>query len=203
MNSRFLACLLLVLTLVGTALFTFSCNNGEGETTVTDDITTDGTTTEAPDTEAPYVDARPELSLPADAASLDALILSIDGPTVENEKAIEQAYIAYCALPTSEKNKVVGYEYLTALRYNLTKAFVVKEYSDSRIPHNELLIGAYGAGPTEEHIKQVKDCYVDYTWSASPSTYNWHQKYGLGVFAANWHVGLPTSPPPSCSRPST
>jgi len=175
----------LILALVCMAFLATSCNKEDNDGAVT---------TESSETEAPYVDARPTTDLPADAASLDALILSIEGATIENEEKIDAAYLAYCALSAGEKTKVTFYETLADLRYELTKAYVVKEYMDSRIPHNEFLIGVYTSGWTEEHMKQIAECHVDFTWGSSTflgNSLDDHLKYGLGMFAFPITAGLP------------
>ncbi len=186
MKKRVWLFLLLILVL---SVFA-ACNDGEKGNAASTDGTTEAPLTDTPETEAPYVDARPAIELPADAASLDALVLSIDGATIENEEKLDLAYLAYCALSETEKAKVTTYELLAALRSNLTKEYVVKEYSDSRIPHHKLLLGVYYSGLTEEHMKQIADCHVDFTWGGG-NTLDDHLKYGLGFFGRLSTVGLP------------
>ncbi len=164
-----------LLCLVAVSVF-FACDSGDTDNTDTTQGTTDATT------EAPEVKVT--------ASEVDALILAIDGPTVENTAKIDEAYLAYCALSAEEKKEVLYLDLLQALRYNLTKAYVVKEYSDTRVPHNELLIGVYGTGVTSRDLEYIKNANVDFVWSPSVSL-DECQKYGLGVFAGLGVTGLP------------
>ncbi len=198
--APFLSCLFLILTLACTVFLAVSCDDGDKK----DAVTTEGTT-EAPETEAPYVDARPIIDLPADAASLDALILSFDGATIENEEKLDRAYLGYCALSDEEREKVIYYDVLKNLRYELTKAYVVKEYIDSRMPHNELLIGAYVSNVTaanintDAHLQDMANCYIDYAWHVSglggprnAPVLDLYAKYGIGVFEWAGNLGIYT-----------
>jgi ssDNA-specific exonuclease RecJ len=123
------------------------------------------------------------------------LIASIHGATIENEEKMEPAYLRYWSLSEEERNKVTGYDVLQTLRSELTKAYVVKEYADTRIPHERLLLGVYLGPPnaTEQTVKELADAHLDMIWHAyytetqdsegNPVT-SWEllEKYGLGMF---------------------
>ncbi len=142
-----------------------------------------------------YADARPTIELPADAAALDALILSIDGATRENEDEIDLAYLGYCALPEEERAKVLHYDAMMALRRNLSKEYVVKKYHNTRIDHSQFLIGAYicqEVGPniyTDLHMEDMAACLIDFTWQADKD--DQHYRYGIGTFQWAPVTGLP------------
>jgi len=146
-NTKFFALFLVLLALTVVAAGLVSCDDGAD-----DGVTTD------PTTEAPEID--PVLA----ATQMDAMIAAIDGATLENAAMIDDAYLAYWSLPEAARAKVTSYETLQTLRSELTKAYVVKEYKDDRIPHNEIILGGYGiavsvtaAGGDEQDRKQKGD----------------------------------------------
>ncbi|MBQ4065425.1 MAG: hypothetical protein IJD10_04935 [Clostridia bacterium] len=117
-------------------------------------------------------DPRPLPDLPADAAALDALISSIDGATIENEDKMDRAYLGYWSLSEEERAKVAGYETLQSLRTELLKAYVVKEYADTRIPHHRFLIGSYHCrvSADEQAIQELLDANIDFVWRGGQFT---------------------------------
>jgi len=185
MKAKVLSGLLLALVLVLSLFCTVACNGDKGG--VTTEPVTDSTT--EPVTEAPT---------PAyTAAEVEAMIAAIDGATLENEAKMDEAYLAYHTLSDEEKAKVTGYETLQTLRYELTKAYVVKEYKDTRIPHNEFLLGTYyGDGVyDEQYFKDVTDAYLDFVWcpyTADKNVMDLYQRYGIGVFMNLGFTGVPT-----------
>ncbi len=183
------ALLLAVLLLVGLVTVT-ACDSGKTSTAETTQGATDGATTEA-------VTASPTVALTA--ADVDALIAEIDGATLENEAKMDAAYLAYCSLSEEERAKVTGFETLQSYRYELTKAYVVKEYMDTRMRHNELLLGAYVCNQTtanintDAHVSDMKDCYIDFAWQLGGySALDLYQKYDIGVFEWSAYLGLYT-----------
>jgi len=161
MKTRFILSFLLILLLIGAALFTVACHNDGGE--------------ESTETDAPA----PSLS----ATDVDALIAGIGGATLENEKKLDEAYLAYCALSEEERAKVTGFDTLQEYRRELTKAYVVKEYLNTRIPHHKLLIGSYRVpGTTEGNLQALVDCHFDFIWNADTTALDLVAEKGLGVF---------------------
>ncbi len=184
MMKRLSSTLLFLLVLTVTILGLVACNESE-----TSDTT--GITTEAPDT-------RPTLDIPKDGAAVDALIAAIDGATVENTEAIDLAYLGYWSLDDAERAKVTGYETLQTLRSELTKAYVVKEYKDDRIPHNEIILGGYGCAYSHDAALQaLVDCGFDFMWNAAGLSnrelLDRFQQHGLGLFMNAGYTGLPVS----------
>ncbi|MBQ4065507.1 MAG: hypothetical protein IJD10_05355, partial [Clostridia bacterium] len=57
---------------------------------------------------------------------------------------------------------------LQTLRTELLKAYVVKDYMDSRMPHHKFLIGAYMGPPTysEQMVQDLIDANIDMVWRA-------------------------------------
>ncbi len=185
MKTKLFSALLLSLVLVFSLFLAVACDSDPPGTTAT----TEGVT------EAPIV--RPTLDIPKDAVAVDALIASIDGATLENEDKIDLAYLGYWSLTDAERAKVTGYEALQSYRYELTKAYVVKEYKDTRIPHNEFLLGTYyGDGVyDEQYFKDVTDAYLDFVWcpyTADKNVMDLYQRYGIGVFMNLTFTGVPT-----------
>ncbi|MBP5255620.1 MAG: hypothetical protein J6Z80_01055, partial [Clostridia bacterium] len=77
----------------------------------------------------------------AAAADFDSAVASIGEATVENEKKIDDAFAAYWSMPQEAREMTKKYGELTALRNELVKKYVVKQYRDTRIPHERILIG--------------------------------------------------------------
>ncbi|MBQ4065605.1 MAG: hypothetical protein IJD10_05850 [Clostridia bacterium] len=180
MNTKFFALFLVLLTLTVVAAGLVSCGDGAD-----DGVTTD------PTTEAPELD--PALA----ATQMDAMIAAIDGATLENTAMIDDAYLAYWSLPEAARVMVKGYDTLQKLRSELTKAYVVKEYKDDRIPHNEIILGGYGCAYTHDAaMEALVDCGFDFMWNTAMlsdrETLDRYQSYGLGVFMnASYHTGRP------------
>ncbi len=175
-----------LLLVVGVAV---ACQNGSSDSiqNTTSEITEDADMTTSAET-APetYADLRPAFDVPADAASLDALISSIDGATLENEDKIDRAYLGYWSLSEEERARVTGYETLQTLRTELLKAYVVKEYMDTRMPHHKFLIGIY-TGPAdanEQAVKELADAYINMVWHAGSNSDIWSllNKHDIGMF---------------------
>ena len=187
MKRTLLSALILVVALLLSVLLITACSgNGDNGNTAT----TEGVT------EAPTV--RPTLDLPKDGAAVDALIAAIDGATLENEDKIDLAYLGYWSLDEAERAKVTGYETLQTLRYELTKEYVVKEYKDTRIPHNEFLIGVYYSDGVydDQYAQAVVDAGIDFVWcpyTADPAAMDLYQRYGIGVFMNLIFTGIPGS----------
>ena len=184
---RLLTATALVLLVLVCAAVTMACQGDEATTVPTEAVT------EAP---APTVQT---------ASEVDALILEIDGATIANEDKIDTAFLAYCSLSEEEKAKVVYYPVLANLRYELTKAYVVKDYMDTRMRHNELLIGAYVCSvqpvdlTADYHMQAMADCHVDYAWHVSghggttnTAVLDRYEKYGIGVFEWAGNLGIYT-----------
>ncbi|MBQ4065703.1 MAG: hypothetical protein IJD10_06345, partial [Clostridia bacterium] len=97
-----------------------------------------------------------------------------------------------------EKTKVIGFDTLQDYRRELTKAYVVKTYKDTRIPHHKLLIGTYVTNETgtnihtDAHFQDMVDCYIDFTWQGGAPEL--HEKYGLGMFCWSGEIGIPADP---------
>ena len=140
----------------------------------------------------------PDLNLPTDAAGVVELIDSISAGTIENEWDIDRAYAAWAALSEADRAKVTNYDKLRQLLQEVADAHVVKDYQD-RIPHGELLLGAYfGPTPTDEKLQVAVDGYLDFFCGVSndQNTLNQYAKFGLGAFVSggsfgvsNYHVG--------------
>ncbi len=183
MKRRWLTTLLCAVALLLSVLLVTACDgDGDGD---------GGAVTTDPTTEAPA----PAVTLTA--AEVDAMIAAIDGATLENEDKIDEAYLAYHTLEEAERAKVTGYEALQTLRYELTKEYVVKEYRDTRIPHNEILIGGYGATASDEvALQALVDAHFDLMWSpagcGSQEVRDLYRQYGLGMFL-NGSVVVPVS----------
>jgi len=178
-NTKFFALFLVLLTLTVVAAGLVSCGDGAD-----DGVTTD------PTTEAPEID--PVLA----ATQMDAMIAAIDGATLENAAMIDDAYLAYWSLPEAARAKVTSYETLQTLRSELTKAYVVKEYKDDRIPHNEIILGGYGIAYSHDAALQaLVDCGFDFVWNGAHlsdrESLDRYQQYGIGLFMNGTLTGLP------------
>jgi len=179
-SPKLLAVSLFALLLVMILFFTVACNEN-GNTETADSVTTSTETTDAETTEAP--------ASSLSAAEVDALIAEIDGATIENEKKMDEAYLAYCSLSDEEKAKVTGFDTLQEYRYELTKAYVVKEYRHNRIPHHEFLLGAYGLPASNDTVMQaLVDCHFDFVWNGG--AYEHLKKYGLGAITPSWAMDI-------------
>ena len=153
----------------------------------------DGKTTEAvtvPQTEAETAaETQPETDVSVDpaeeAAAFDALVADIGGATVENEKAIDEAYLTYWTMSEEARAASTQYDRLQTLRSELTKAYVVKQYKDTRIPHERFIIGVYHIpASTDQTLQALVDCKVDFVWGGGD--HELLRKYGLGTFESAW-----------------
>lgn len=161
------------------------------ETDPAPETTAEEVTTEEPET-------YPELNLPTDPAGVVELIDSIPAGTLDAEWDIDRAYAAWAALSESDRALVTNYDQLRALLQEVADAHVVKDYQD-RIPHGELLLGAYfGPTPTDENMQTVVDAYLDFLCGVgnNKETLDQYAKYGVGAFVsggsfgvADYHVG--------------
>ncbi len=172
---------LVVIALAAVMLFSCGRQNGPGQVTDTE-TETDAVTEPPPD----YTD------LPGTAAEVDALISSIPGAETANAALIDRAYMAYVLLDDGEKQAVTKYEKLQEIRYELTKKYVVREYRDTRIPHNRFLLGACIFWTVDdEHMQQLVDCDIDFVyWGNQPESELW-EKYGIGVIGPSNYAGAP------------
>lgn len=190
----FLLCLMLGVVACTKPPVDPSDTDGEtpAETAAPTDEGTDG------DTEAPTEDAtepetepetRPEINLPTDPAEIVALIDSIPNGNIENEAEIDRAYAAWGALSEEDRAKVTNYDTLCTRLQELADAHIVKEYTDTRIPHGKLVLGVYyglyGADQmSDAHMQDMKDAYIDLDWcpmSTSADFLDMYSKYGMGV----------------------
>ncbi len=125
----------------------------------------------------------------AEAAALVSEIASISGATIENEKKIDDAYLAYWSLPEEYCADVTNFDRLEELRSELTKQYIVKQYKDTRIPHERILIGGYGwRYASDEEVQAFVDSYFDFMWNCSAEIL---QKFGLGCFSYAGFLGIP------------
>ena len=174
-----------------------SVETTDGQTTVGEvtqgTVTTAGeeTTSEAETTPEP--ETYPEINLPTDPDGVVALIDSIPAGTLENEWDIDRAYAAWAALSTEDRDRVTNYEKLRGLLQDVADAHIVKDYHDSRIPHGELLLGAYfGPTPTDENMQTVVDANLDFLCGVSndTATLDQYKKYGVGAFVSGGSFGV-------------
>ncbi|MBR5767415.1 MAG: hypothetical protein IKX86_01885, partial [Clostridia bacterium] len=124
-------------------------------------------------------DETSETTLVMEPSALNELISSIGEATIENEKKIDEAYLAYWSMPEEGRAMVTKYDELLRLRSELTKKYVVKEYKDSRIPHERILIGGYGwRYGSDEEAQALVDSHFDFMWNCSVETL---ERFGLGA----------------------
>ncbi len=187
---------LLLAALFGALCLFAACGDGDtaedGTATDTTPVTGGETSAETTAGTEGYVDLRPTLDIPADAATVDALIASIDGATIENEAKMDLAYLGYWSLSEEERAKVTGYETLQALRIELNKAYVVKDYADTRIPHHRFLIGSYHCrvSATEEAIRELLEANIDFVWRGGQFTAEAEEGRVADVWAALHEHGI-------------
>ncbi len=227
----FMLCLLLIGTAVACTKPPVDPVDTDGETPALTDAPTDegteqGTVTPPetdpvteevtePETEP---ETRPEINLPTDPAEIVSLIDSIPDGSLASEAKIDLAYAAWGALSDEDKAKVTNYDTLRTRLQELADAHIVKEYTDTRIPHGELIIGVYYA---HRNTDQLSDTYMQYltdakvklAWAlpASKEYLDVYEKYGMGaiirggngvpIWRAAWVVegfgSLPTATPES------
>ena len=136
-------------------------------------------------------DETSETTLVMEPSALNELISSIGEATIENEKKIDEAYLAYWSMPEEGRAMVTKYDELLRLRSELTKKYVVKEYKDSRIPHERILIGGYGwRYGSDEEAQALVDSHFDFMWNCSVETL---ERFGLGAFCYAGFLGFPVS----------
>ena len=127
----------------------------------------------------------------AAAADFDSAVASIGEATVENEKKIDDAFAAYWSMPQEARDLTKKYGELTALRSELVKKYVVKQYRDTRIPHERILIGGYGwRYASDEEALAFVDSHFNFMWNCDVDILN---RFGLGCFAGAGHLGIPVS----------
>ena len=162
----------------------------------TTDAVSDGSETSDETESEPEPETRPEIILPMDPAEIVALIDSIPSGSIENEAKIDLAYAAWAALSEADREKVTNYDTLRIRLQELADAHIVKEYRDDRIPHGELLIGAYfahnGGGwgtpgreaafyRTEAYVQDIVNAHINMTWHAPKDVLDLYEKYGIGA----------------------
>ncbi|MBQ7604363.1 MAG: hypothetical protein IJU75_05355 [Clostridia bacterium] len=124
------------------------------------------------------------------AAEWDASVASISGATLENEREIDDACLAYYSLPEEAREKTTGFGTLQALRSELKKEYIVKEYRDSRIPHDRLLIGCYRIPECSDAVlSALSECRFDLVWDSVDS--DMLKKYGLGMIPSAYALNVP------------
>ena len=163
---------------VSTAIPTDTPTEGQTEDS------TDGET--EPETEP---ETRPEINLPTDPAEIVSLIDSIPNGSLENEAKIDLAYAAWGALSEADREKVTNYDTLRTRLQELADGHIVKEYTDTRIPHGKLILGVYyglynAEQMSDAHMQDMKDAYIDLDWapmSLAPEFLDMYSKYGMGV----------------------
>ncbi len=125
-----------------------------------------------------------------EAALINQVIAQISGATVENEKKIDDAYLAYWSLPEEYRASVTNYEKLTGLRSELTKQYIVKPYRDTRIPHERLLIGCYRVPEcTDAVLSALAECHFDLIWDCVDT--EMLERYGLGMIPSAYALEIP------------
>ena len=124
------------------------------------------------------------------AAAWDGTVASISGAELENEKAIEDAFVTYWALPDGAREMTTEYGTLTELRSEVTKRFVVKQYRDARMPHDRLLIGCYRVPEcTDAVLSALSECGFDLIWDCVDP--DMVMKYGLGMIPSAYSLNVP------------
>ena len=159
---------------------------------VTDDPPT-GTTEAESEADTVEPETYPEINLPDEPAEIVAMIDGIPAGDLANEWTIDLAYAAWAALPEADRAKVTNYDKLRDLLQDVADAHIVKEYHDSRIPHGELLLGAYfGPTPTDENMQILVDSHLDFICGVSndTATLDQYKKYGVGAFVSGGSFGV-------------
>ncbi len=119
-----------------------------------------------------------------------SVIEMIDQITVADkttEKTIENAYIAYCQLDSSVKDKVANFDKLQEYRNEITKLYHTEEKRGDRIDRSKLLISTYYFGKelwNDEDVIKLKDCGIDFVIGANYDTQllDLFEKHGIGAF---------------------
>ncbi|MBE6892336.1 MAG: hypothetical protein E7481_10065 [Ruminococcaceae bacterium] len=120
----------------------------------------------------------------------NAVIEMIDKISVADlttEKFAEDAYIAYCTLDDSVKDKVSNIDKLQEYRNEITKLYHTEEKRGDRIDRSKLLISTYYFGQelwNDEDVKKLKDCGIDFVIGANYDTQllDLFEKHGIGAF---------------------
>ena len=181
---RVLLTLAVIAALAALLVFSSCGRGGNGEATGTE-----GTSAETK--------ADPYASLPATPAEIDELIGSIGTATVERTADIDRAFYAYCQLSESDREAVTKLADLQALRSDLQKQYVVKEYDNTRVKHEKFLLGMCVVYHTDdETMRLLTEAGIDFVWPATVTAESMAQfeKYGIGVIASMGQAGLPGWP---------
>ena len=115
------------------------------------------------------------------------MIDSLSTADLTTEKLAEEAYVAYCALDYSVKDKVSNLDKLQEYRKEITKLYHTEEKRGDRIDRSDLLISTYNFGRdlwNDEDVKKLKDCGIDFVIAASYDTelLDLFEKHGIGAF---------------------
>lgn len=138
--------------------------------------------------------------LSTDSTAVIEMIDSITVADLTTEKQIEEAFVAYCDLEDSAKEKVSNYEKLNEMRNEIAKLYnsdAESKQGGTLVDRSQFLVGTYcvnGQAWTDEHFQALKDCNIDVICSGAYNTtfLDLCEKYGIGTYVnyiPHWFVG--------------
>ena len=119
---------------------------------------------------------------------------AISEASLETEKAIEDAYAAYCDLEDSAKASVTNIDSLLALREGVADLYAYTNRRGDRIDRSKILTGTYCLNYWDEaHVKELAECGIDFIAAAgySPEFMDLLAKYDVGAFVNVGNFGYP------------
>ncbi|MBQ6809569.1 MAG: hypothetical protein IJP09_02530 [Clostridia bacterium] len=126
------------------------------------------------------------------------MIDAITAVDFTTEAAIDDAFLAYCSLTDSNKEKVTNYEKLEEYRAQLAKLYNTEVKQGERMDRSKINIGTYCVyAPcyTDEGIKAIADCGIDFLTNPgyNDGLFDLLEKYNLGAFVSGvvpgWYTG--------------